>query len=126
MLQVPRKRRPPDGSHLEAWTLSLVIDFWRRDAPVSQTPGTLQEDDLVLKKCIEENSNLGFYSEAWTLSLVIDFWRRDAPVTHTPGTLQEDDLVLKKCIQETNISMKMHFYSNTTYNYKQILPHRRL
>ena len=80
MLQVPRKRRPPDGSHLEAWTLSLVIDFWRRDAPVSQTPGTLQEDDLVLKKCI----------------------------------------------QETNISMKMHFYNNTTLNYKQILPHRRL
>ena len=55
----------------EAWTQQLlVIDFLRRDAPVTHTPGTLQEDDLVLKKCIEENSNLGFYSEAWTLSLV--------------------------------------------------------
>ena len=60
----------------------LDTDFWRRDAPVTHTPGTLQEDDLVLKKCIEENSNLGFYSEAWTLSLVIDFWRRDAPTDY--------------------------------------------
>ena len=164
MLRVPRKRRPPDGDvtplspHMritqptqtnwctisknsEAWTQSLVIDFWR-SAPVTLTPGTLQEYDLVLRKCLGENINLVLDSEAWTQSLVIHFWR-SAPVTLTPGTLQEYDLVLKKCLEENihfeldsggwtrtllhdKISKKIHFHGNTTYNYAQILPQRRL
>ena len=35
---------------LEAWTQSLVIDFWR-SAPSTLTLATLQEYDLVMKKC---------------------------------------------------------------------------
>ena len=57
------------GLDSEAWTLSLVIDFWR-SAPATLTPGTLQEYDLMLKKCLGENINLRFDSEAWTHSLV--------------------------------------------------------
>ena len=77
MLRVPRKRRPPDRdfpplstpaaqqtqsnfhvvpANLETWTRSLVIDFWRSATFRQHTRATLQEYDLVMKKCQEENT----------------------------------------------------------------------
>ena len=124
MLRVPRKRRPPDRdfpplstpaaqqtqsnfhvvpANLEAWTRSLVIDFWRSATFRQHTRATLQEYDLVMKKCQGENIDLGLDSEAWTQSLVIDFWRSATFRLHTRATLHEYDLVMRKC-QELNIN----------------------
>ena len=165
-MRTPKKRRPPNrkrrppygdfpplddidfGLDSEAWTQSLVIDFWRSATFRLHTRATLQEYDLVMKKCQKEKINFGFDSEAWTQSLVIDFWR-SAPVTLTPGTLQEYDLVLRKCLGENinlvldseawtqsllheNVSIEIDFHRNTfgaycnTYNYTRILSLRRL
>ena len=124
MLRVPRKRRPPDRdfpplstpaaqqtqsnfhvvpANLEAWTRSLVIDFWRSATFRQHTRATLQEYDLVMKKCQEENINFGLDSEAWTQSLLHE-----------------------------NVSIEIDFHRNTfgaycnTYNYTRILSLRRL
>ena len=150
MLRVPRKRRPPDRdfpplstpaaqqtqsnfhvvpANLEAWTRSLVIDFWRSATFRQYTRATLQEHDLVMKKCQEENIiDIGLDSEAWTQSLVIDFWRSATFRQHTRATLQEYDLVMKKC-REENTKFKLDYLLIEilpTYNYTQLLPQRRL
>ena len=149
MLRVPRKRRPPDRdfpplstpaaqqtqsnfhvvpANLEAWTRSLVIDFWRSATFRQHTRATLQEYDLVMKKCQGENIDLGLDSEAWTQSLVIDFWRSATFRQHTRATLQEYDLVMKKC-REENTKFKLDYLLIEilpTYNYTQLLPQRRL
>ena len=134
-----RKRRPADGDFpplddidfglvSEAWTQSLVIDFWRSATFRLHTRATLQEYDLVMKKCQGENINIGLDSEAWTQSLVIDFWRSATFRQHTRATLQEYDLVMKKC-QEENTKFKLDYLLIEilpTYNYTQLLPQRRL
>ena len=73
-MRTPKKRRPPNrkrrpadgdfpplddidfGLDSEAWTQSLVIDFWRSATFRQHTRATLQEYDLVMKKCREENT----------------------------------------------------------------------
>ena len=109
-----RKRRPADGDFpplndidfglvSEAWTQSLVIDFWRSATFRLHTRATLQEYDLVMKKCQEENIDFGLDSEAWTESLLHE-----------------------------NVSIEIDFHRNTfgaycnTYNYTRILSLRRL
>ena len=73
------------GLDLEAWTQSLVIDFWRSATFRQHTRATLQEYDLVMKKCQDENIDYNLNSEAWTQSLLHE-----------------------------NISMEIHSYRNST------------
>ena len=72
----------------------------KKKCPFTLTLVTLQEYDLVMKKCLDENINLGLDLAAWTQSLVIDFWRSATFRQHTRATLQEYYLVMKKCKEE--------------------------
>ena len=56
------------GLASEAWTQSLVIDFWR-SGPFTHTLATLQEHDMVMKKSQDENINCKLDSEVCTLHL---------------------------------------------------------